>query len=64
MGWLIEGNEAIAATQQVKTGDDYIVGRTTMVFWENVKIAMMLLGGLFTGLGLFDVTRILLKYKI
>ena len=63
MGWLIEGQEAIVATQQVKTGDEYLIGRTSMVFWQNVKTGILLLGGFLTGLGIFGIINSILKNK-
>lgn len=34
LNWYFSGNEAIAATQQVKIGDEYAIGRATQNMWE------------------------------
>lgn len=59
MTFVLDGQEAIAATQQVKTGDSYFVGRTAMNFWSTVKTILPFISGGMIGYA--GISLILIK---
>lgn len=50
-GWVIEGNEAIAATQQVKNGSDYVVGRSMQNLYQGLSLLLSWSGTILTVIG-------------
>jgi hypothetical protein len=38
--WTIAGLEAVAATQQVKTGDAYVIGRAQQSLYDGARFAV------------------------
>ena len=48
--WYISGNEAIAATSQVTTGEEYMIARSHMELFSTIKLALSVIFLLFSTL--------------
>lgn len=47
LGWVMEGQEAISAAQQVTRGFDYVQARAGMEFWKTMQSIAQIGGGIF-----------------